>query len=182
DAWGNRAELYRDPDTSCYQPVPLRPRRKPTTITPVDGGEAKDSSGMGTVFMLDVYQGLTGIMRGRVKHLRVMEALPLTWNACGKAGGISVNLQAAAVSLGGDVHLKKVHGIVPVCEDGSASFTVPPYKNLYFQALDENYMELQRMRSFINLMPGEKRSCIGCHEQRRYAPGVKRPEAMSLPT
>ena len=25
DAWGNRAELYRDPDISCFQPIPLRP-------------------------------------------------------------------------------------------------------------------------------------------------------------
>ena len=30
DAWGNRAELYRDPNTSCFQPIPLRPRPRPT--------------------------------------------------------------------------------------------------------------------------------------------------------
>jgi hypothetical protein len=35
-------------------------------------------------------------------------------------------------------------------------------------------MELQRMRTFVNLMPGEKRSCIGCHESRRKAPHVRR--------
>jgi hypothetical protein len=180
DAWGNRAELYRDPDISCYQPMPLRPRAVPTEIPSVAGtgaeGIPEGETGLeapGTVFMQDVYRGLTGIERGRVKYLRVMEALPLTWNSCrGVPGGVAVNLQAAAVSLGGDVHLKKMHGIVPVNEDGSACFTVPPGKNLYFQALDEDYMELQRMRSFVNLMPGEKRSCIGCHEPRRYAPGV----------
>jgi hypothetical protein len=54
-------------------------------------------------------------------------------------------------------------------EDGSALFTVPAGRNLYFQALDENYMELQRMRTFVNLKPGEKRSCVGCHESRKLA-------------
>jgi len=98
-----------------------------------------------------------------------MEAFALHRNEGGMA---RANLQVAAVSLRGDVHLKKVHGIVPVYEDGSAFLAVPPRKNLYFQALDENYMELQRMRSFINLMPGERRSCIGCHEMRRNVPGA----------
>jgi len=172
DAWGNRAELYRDPDTSCYQPVPLRPRRRPTTVTPVADVDAKGTQGLGTVFMQDVYRGMTGIKRGRVKYLRVMEALALDWHSARHRGNVAWNLQASAVSIGGDVHLKKVHGIVSVSEDGSALFNVPPHKNLYFQALDENYMELQRMRTFINLMPGEKRSCIGCHEPRRNAPGA----------
>jgi len=60
---------------------------------------------------------------------------------------------------------------------------VPAEKNLFFQALDENYMELQRMRTFVNLMPGEKRSCIGCHERRKWAPRLRsaRPLALSSP-
>ena len=35
DAWGNRAELYGDPEISCFQPVPLRPRPRPTEIPSV---------------------------------------------------------------------------------------------------------------------------------------------------
>jgi len=176
DAWGNRTELYRDPDISCFQPIPLRLRRKPTEIPSVadmnakagNADEAKEEK-LATLFMQDVYRGMTGIERGRVKYLRVMEARALHQS---EGGMVRINLQVAAVSLGGDVHLKKVHGIVPVYEDGSACFIAPARTNLYFQALDENYMELQRMRSFVNLMPGEKRSCIGCHELRRNAPGA----------
>jgi hypothetical protein len=179
DAYGNRAALYRDPVISCFQPVPLRPRPRPTEIASVAGmagkagqaNETKDET-LATIFMQDVYRGMTGIRRGRVKYLRVMEAPALPWDSAWRRFNVGANLQSAAVSLGGDVHLKKMHGIVPVYEDGSACFTVPPRRNLYFQALDENYMELQRMRTFINLMPGEKRSCIGCHEMRRNAPGV----------
>jgi hypothetical protein len=54
-------------------------------------------------------------------------------------------------------------------------------KNLYFQALDEDYMELQRMRTFVNLTSGETRSCIGCHESRRQAPVSRPAEAMREP-
>ena len=180
DAWGNRAELYGDPDTSCFQPVPLRPRRTPTKISSVaEQNEAKEGK-TATMFMQDVYQGMTGIERGRVKFIRVMEVMPTTWD---QATGTGAGLQAAAVSKGADVGRKKVHGIAAVHKDGSACFTVPAERNLFFQALDEDYMELQRMRTFINLMPGEKRSCIGCHELRRNAPSMRnlRPQAMDHP-
>ena len=32
------------------------------------------------------------------------------------------------------------------------------------QVLDENYMAVQTERTFVNYMPGEMRSCVGCHE------------------
>jgi len=152
-------------------------------IAPVDGAEANASAGLATMFLLDVYQGLKGIERGRVKYVRVMEAMNLSWYDTWRAGkqGDGAGMQASAVSLGGDVARKKVHGIATVYDDGSAFFTVPAKKNLFFQALDENYMELHRMRTFINLLPGENRSCIGCHEVRRKAPQMKtarRPMAM----
>jgi len=175
DAWGNRAELYGDPDTSCFQPVPLRPRRTPTKIPSVAQPNEAEEGKTATLFMQDVYQGMTGIERGRVKYVRVMEVMPTTWD---QGTGTGAGLQAAAVSKGADVGRKQVHGIAAVHEDGSACFTVPAEKNLFFQALDENYMELQRMRTFINLMAGEKRSCIGCHEPRRNAPGLKPALAM----
>jgi hypothetical protein len=135
-----------------------------------------------TVFLLDVYQGMTGIERGRVKYIRVMDALNLGWYDTYRASkqGDSTGQQASAVSLGGDVAVKKIHGIATVHEDGSAFFTVPANENVFFQALDESFMELQRMRTFLNLMPGEHRSCIGCHEVRRKAPNLKRANPMAL--
>jgi len=190
DGWGNRAELYRDPDISSHQPVPLRPRRRPVAITPVDDTNAihtryTKSKGLATMFLQDVYQGLPGIKRGRVKYIRVMAALNLSWYDAWRSGkqGDSAGMEASAVSGGGDVSIKKIYGIVKIHEDGSAFFRVPANRNVFFQALDENYMELHRMRTFLNLRPGESRSCIGCHEFRRYAPGLKsrRPVAMEYP-
>jgi hypothetical protein len=69
---------------------------------------------------------------------------------------------------------------VKVHEDGSAYFTVPADENVFFQALDKDFMALQEMSSYINLMPGEHRACIGCHEKRRKAPGVASGLAMAM--
>ena len=35
---------------------------------------------------------------------------------------------------------------------------------VFFQVLDENFMELQRERTFVNYLAGETRTCVGCHE------------------
>ena len=65
---------------------------------------------------------------------------------------------------------KAVLGTVRIADDGSASFTAPAGKVLYFHLLDENFNELQRMRSVVQLQPGEQRSCVGCHDDRLATP------------
>ena len=169
DKWGNRAPLHMDPELSCHQPVPLSPRHSPMNIASYEG-TAEGQEKTGTIFVQDVYNGMTGIERGRVKYIRVMGALPWPWDKKG----------IFRVSMHGSVHRKKVYGIANVREDGSACFTVPAEENLLFQALDENYMQLQHMPTFINVMPGEKRACIGCHEKRRQAPSVARGRPMAM--
>jgi len=175
DRWGNRALLYRDPDPDagikCVEPFPLRPRHKPVlTGAPSVAGKSsvKTIRTPATLFIQDVYQGMTGIARGRVKYIRVMGVLPWPWNENGMGW------------VGPDVHRKRVYGIAKVHEDGSAYFQVPPEENIFFQALDENYLMLQHMPTFINMMPGERRSCIGCHEARRRAPAKTKSHPMAL--
>ncbi len=72
-------------------------------------------------------------------------------------------------------------GTVPVAADGSASFLAPAGRVLYFQLLDAAYNELQRMRSVVQLQPGERRGCIGCHESRCMAPAMDRCAALDRP-
>jgi len=179
DAWGNRTPLYQDPNIDCFEPMPLRPRRKPTSIVPIAETNSPLQPLAGpvgtptikppaTLLIQDIYRGMTGIERGRVKYVRVMGALEWPWNREG------VRL------VGPDVHRKKVYGVVKVHEDGSVYFKVPADENLFFQALDENYMSLQHMATFVNLMPGEQRACIGCHERRRDAPAMVSARPMAL--
>ena len=65
--------------------------------------------------------------------------------------------QMVAVSLYTHLSIKVLHGVVPVQPDGSAHFTVPAGRDIYLQALDGDFMEIQRMRTFVNFLPGERR-------------------------
>jgi len=168
DAWGNRAKLYGDAEISCFEPIPLGPRNMPVNVTPVDLAETKADKSC-TMFVQDVYDGMTGIKKGRVKYIRVMGVLPWPWTENG----------IFRIGLPGAVHRKRVYGVVKVHQDGSAHFKVPAEQNIFFQALDENYMQLQHMPTFINMRPGEKRSCIGCHEHRKLAPRATRSRPMA---
>ena len=176
DEFGNRELIHKEAEFSCWGPYPLRPRPTPPVIPPV-GKDAGGPPNTGTLLLQDVYVGMTGIERGRVKYLRVMEDCPRPWEARRRWPGDEIAQQHAAVSWGGHLAAKIEHGVVPVEADGSAYFTVPADKNIFLQALDGDYMELQRMRTFVNLRPGETRGCVGCHEEKANAP---RPAAYPL--
>ena len=75
DAWGNRATIHQAESLSCFEPMPLRPRRRPTEVATVEKHPAKKKGQNGTLFIHDIYRGMTGIERGRVKYVRVMGAL-----------------------------------------------------------------------------------------------------------
>ena len=116
--------------------------------------------------MADVYRGLPGVLPGEVKHLRIIEEIPKPVSA--NCSGFA--LQYPVISNRGHLAAKRLWGTVPVEPDGSAHFRVPADKAVYFAALDENYMEIQRMRSFTSVAPGQRFACIGCHEPRNTAP------------
>jgi hypothetical protein len=65
---------------------------------------------------------------------------------------------------------KFVLGTVPVEEDGSVHFRVPSGIPVFFQALDQNGLAVQTMRSLTYVQPGQTLSCVGCHESRELAP------------
>ena len=69
--------------------------------------------------------------------------------------------------MGTICYVNRFLGLVPVEEDGSAFFEVPAMRSLYFHVLDKNGKMLMTQGSDFHTMPGEIRSCIGCHEQRK---------------
>jgi cytochrome c553 len=78
------------------------------------------------------------------------------------------------IGIGDQSLARSVLGTAPVEADGSAYFTVPAGVEIYFQALDENGLAVQTMRSGTYVHPGERMTCIGCHEQRQSAPQSRR--------
>jgi hypothetical protein len=157
----------------------------PQTIPPVLSKNivnSKDNNERGQFVVADVYRGLEPeVKRGRVKYLRVCQELrsdlkqlpnneyqkdhePFQDWYASPTHKVSGPNGWPSYTAKGDL------GLVPVEVDGSANFYAPSGKVLYFEALDENFNELQRMRSVVQLQPGEQRSCIGCHEHRMSAP------------
>jgi len=113
------------------------------------------------VVLVDVYHGMEPtIERGRVKKLRIMEQVRKTEDLKNRAYDQSPVMSYATY------YAKRCWGEVPVEEDGSAHFYVPALREVYFQALDTDGKELQRMTSAAQFMPGESLSCMGCHEPR----------------
>ncbi|MFH1267164.1 MAG: hypothetical protein ABIK89_15660, partial [Planctomycetota bacterium] len=161
---GFKVPLYEDPNTSCYNPVPLR--RRPLAH-PFPGQVPPEPKGEGRYFVQDVYQGLlqAGVKRGQVKRLRVMSQIPKKYNTEGPR--YSDHYPAIGE---GSYYVKYNYGTVPVYDDGSAYFFAPAGVELYFQALDADGKEIRRMGTITQITDGETQSCIGCHEHRAMAP------------
>ncbi len=160
DPKGGKELLYRDKDISSMYPIPVRPRSKPAALpNSVDW----DGPQEGTFLLTDVYRGLKTTKRGDIKHLRIVAVPPKTHP--------SMNRPSLGVTR--DDPGKCVLGTVPVEEDGSAHFRVPSGVIVFFQALDKRGMAVQTMRTTTHVQPGQKLSCIGCHESRFESPPVK---------
>ena len=164
DGHGNLALVYRDPEISCAEPVPLVARAQPHVRGPAPA-DTDALSAEATLVMSDVYVGLTGVERGAARYLRLLEDVPRKGVT---SGGVIVTSGTLIFTV------KRILGTVPIEPDGSAHFVVPANRNVYFEVLDADGREIQRMRSVLCLKPGETRGCIGCHEPRTMAP----PEAM----
>jgi len=163
DRWNNRDLIYRNPELACFEPIPVRSRKRPPIIPPRQRDDEVDT---GVFFVANVHEGLSGVTPGEVKYLRVIEEIPKPVSA--DCPGFAI--QYPVISNRGHLAAKRLWGTVPVESDGSAHFRVPADKPVYFAALDENFMEIQRMRSFTSVAPGQRFACVGCHEPKHTAP------------
>jgi hypothetical protein len=167
DAFGNLTLLYRDPSLGSQYPLPVRARPRP----PIIGRQAGDDAMEGRMLLLNVYEGLGGTRPGTIKRLRVV-GMPVKTHPSMNSPSIGVTTHDAG---------RFVLGTVPVEADGSAWFRVPAGTTFYVQALDEEGMAVQSMRSGVYLQSGQTQTCIGCHESRTTAPSNRAPLAVRRP-
>jgi hypothetical protein len=178
DTEGNHRLVHKDRKLSLWHPTPLVARKRPPEIYSARHPEYAASK-EALCIVTDVYQGMDGVERGQVKWLRINEAIPRYWDT-GRRWQSATSSSAWKAALWPRVQW----GVVPVEKDGSAYFTVPANRNIFFQALDENFMEVQRERTYVNYKPGEVRSCVGCHGRTNRTAHVKSAQstiAMSRP-
>ncbi|MGA2066086.1 MAG: hypothetical protein ABSG86_14020 [Thermoguttaceae bacterium] len=178
DTGGRHRLVHADPELSCWHPLPLVARPVPPPVQSIrDPQYAAGNQALCVV--ANVYQGMEGVKPGEVKWLRINEALPRYWST-NRRWEPSLSSSSWKAALWPRVQW----GVVPVEKDGSAHFVVPANRSIFFQALDENYRELQRERTYVNYAPGEVRSCTGCHGQSNRTAslgGAAMPLALSRP-
>ena len=153
DRFGNLELLYREPGISCMYPLPLKPRPIPPALPSRLDPTLGDS---GEFYLANVYESHLPFPKDRPIHgLHIYQLLPKSETHVANQPRIGyANAESARMLL----------GFVPVEKDGSARFKAPAGKPLAFQAVDESGRAVQGMRSAVYLQPGERRSCVGCHE------------------
>jgi hypothetical protein len=187
DLAGNR-ELIYEGAYNVLHALPLgsrpRPPRLPDRVTWAGREREGQPVAPAVLFSADVYAGLPDVPRGKAKYLRVIQQDSTTFSLGCKAQQPG-DTQTQPIMLGGPPlsltvvdGIKHILGTVPIATDGSVCLEVPPGRALHFQLLDEAGLALQTMRSFTNLMPGEQRGCVGCHELHSVAPGRTPAEAL----
>jgi len=160
DVEGNEVRLHAE-KPGCYDPMPLAPSRRPATLASPRDYANND----GHFYIQNVYVGthMQRVKPGSVTFVRVVQA----HSKRGKSGHIwrALGHQEGAIGWSGFI-AKTILGTAPVEPDGSASFTVPSDRFIYFQLLDKNRMMIHSMRSGTSIHSGERRGCVGCHESR----------------
>jgi hypothetical protein len=162
DRFGNLELLYRREGISSVYPIPLIPRPTPPVRLATPDPQLGDA---GVFVISDVRQSLLSLPETRrINTLRVFQLLPKSRSDRADNPRIGHPEQSNA---------RMLLGTVPVEADGSAHFVAPSRKLLYFQAVDEAGRAVQGMRSVVYLQPGERRSCVGCHEPPSAAPPAR---------
>ena len=169
DVFDNQTLLLEMEEFALFEPIPL----KATPTPPARPDLIDESNETSTVFIQNIYEGpgLKGIPKGTVKGLRIgsYEFSP-SYSAPGGVDNVGSGGNVGAIGVDGPWDIKRILGTVPVFEDGSAHFTVPAATPIFIQPLNKNGESLQLMRSWFVGQPGERVSCIGCHEDSNAAP------------
>ena len=161
DTYDNITLLYEDEKHALWEPTPLIERPVPPVIAP----QFEDGNKEASMFITDIYfgPGLANVPRGAVKKIRIHA---YQYGYRGIASHDYLGMESSW-------DVKKVIGEVPVYEDGSAFFKIPANTPIALQPLDENGAAMQLMRSWTVGMPGERVSCIGCHESQNSVTPTK---------
>lgn len=164
DVWGNRELLYREEGMSALHPIPFVPRKRPpilqneSKLAKADRTEGQPMPTTGEVAINDVYQSMHPWPQGpKLKELRVVTIFPKD----------TFELKDPKVGIGDQSLARGSLGTVPIEDDGSVYFKMLAGCEFYMQVLDEKGIAVQTMRSGTYVHPGEKMSCIGCHEPKQ---------------
>ncbi len=168
DTLGGRELIFKDPEHSTFNPIPLVKRPKPPALTS-QLPPRETAPDWGVCYVENCYDSRADIPKGSIAGLRINrifnQPAPRRHTPSPKVGHWGAVDQAL---------YKESLGVVPVAKDGSAAFRIPAGLPIQLQAVDTNGMAVLTMRSFIYSQKGEIQGCTGCHEDKRLSRGVTR--------
>jgi len=162
---GELTLLYNDPNKADFEARPLTARTRPERL--VEDPVARSSCFTGQFFCSSVRFSQHPDVVNRGKLVRVVEGLP------------SVVRHHTHRSLKGEAWKNhtgthaRVLGTVPLGADGAFNLEVPADRLIHVQVLDSDRRVVGNQQIWMYARPGEKRSCVGCHEN---------PDSTRLPT
>ncbi len=166
DRFGNRELLYRDAAVPCLSPIPLRARTKPPVI-PTQTQPGRQA----TIAVMNVYDSdFEWPKDTKIKSLRIVQMLPKSTAPPNKP----------RIGVASQTNARAILGDVPVEADGSCYFQAPVGVPIYFQALDARGLAVQSMRSATYVHPGERLTCLGCHERKLATPKASKAPKMPM--
>lgn len=181
DSFGNREVLYLDPEIGSHNPLPVRATPMPPLVAERAERVPEGQPSEATVGVIDVYNSQIPWPSGtKIEALRIYQLLPLSVPSEKIPHNTGIQIPQGFDSIN---MARRILGTVPVEKDGSAYFTIPARVPVYFQALDAEGLAVTSMRSATQFMPGEKHTCLGCHDTRSAAPTTlgRAPLAMQKP-
>jgi hypothetical protein len=103
-----------------------------------------------------------------VKEVRIIEAVP-------SQPGVGVD----DIGLT-EFERQKILGYAPVEADGSFRVTVPADKSITLNVVDSKRRSFKVKENWLQVRPGENRTCNGCHSPRRGSPQRPAADAIAL--
>jgi hypothetical protein len=165
----------------CWRPtfpLPVYARPRPPVMPAMTFQSADRRGGPGhqpaTITVQNVHDTDVPLPTGvKVTAMRIVQVLGCSSGDYNQSGGVRGRDTSA---------VKIVLGTVPVEDDGSVNCLAPIEKGIYFQLLDQDGLAVQSMLSVTYAHPGERLSCLGCHENKSKAPTNYKPgKAMQRP-
>ena len=146
--------VYDSAEWDELDPVAVAPRKEPAGHS-----SAVRDSANAEIYCLDtsLTEGTT-IAKDRVRRVRVFEA------------------ETRATSFS-----ERSLGEAAIEEDGSFFVEVPARTPIRLELLGKDGEVLRGMKNWTWVMPGERRGCIGCHEDRQLAPPNRHVLALRKP-
>jgi len=175
DRFGNRELLHRDASIPCLSPIPLRARPRPPVIpsqvllpSQIAAGKPAPPA---TIAVMNVYDAdFEWPKDTKIKSLRIVQVLPKSTAPPNKP----------RIGVANQTNARAILGDVPVEVDGSCYFQAPVGVPIYFQALDARGLAVQSMRSATYVHPGERLTCLGCHEKKLATPKPSKAPRMPM--